>query len=230
MSIKKGQFGLIILGVLLINLASAHEQRLVCAGGQSDSNAFCATQADSLFFEVGFVNEPAWATDSNGVNINISWFPDQTHSDASLQNVDTSANDKVVLDTVKAMYFGSESKYQRGMMPKLSTIIYSNGVSHPVVSQNPPDANGNIALKYGTQNVYNAYYRPTKAGVYGFVIKGVIDHINPLDNTHHYFDFSKEGLTFICGVNGTQDDKNLPPTKFGCVKSEIALPSEGSGE
>ncbi len=219
---KLCQFCVVAACMSLIGFASAHEMRHVCAGG-SQVGVACENQPDTLMFHVGFANEPAWTTDSNGVNINISWHPDQAHNSTLTQNVDTSAGDVVKLSSVTVQYFGSEDKYSPGMKPKKSMIVYSDGNGSPVIPQNTPDKNGNIRLKFGTHNVYNAYFRPSKAGVYGFVIKGMVSHTNKLDNTVHSFDFSK-GLSFICGVQGTQDT-SLTNTKFGCVQDELALPS-----
>ena len=207
----------------LTSLASAHEMRHLCAGGNIVGKD-CHGLPDTLMFHVGSVNEPAWATDSNGVNINISWHPDAAHDTGNTQNVDTSKGDTVVLDSVEVQYFGSERKYHPGMKPKQSTIIYSN--QKPFVPQNLPDGNGNIAKKYGTNNVYNAYFRPSKAGVYGYVIKGEVDHLDAATNTKHHFEFH-QGLSFICGAKGTQDTESTPPTMFGCVQDEIAIPSNG---
>jgi len=220
---KMSKLGVIIVGMSLTTLASAHEMRHICAGG-STVGLGCENVANTLMFHVGFVNEPAWATDSNGANINLSFHPDPAHSAALTENVDTSKGDIVDLDSVEVHYFGSESKYTKGMMPKMKTMIYSNGIHSPVVPQNMPSANGNIAQKFGTSNVYNAYFRPAKSGVYGFVIKGFVRH------NGHDFDFS-QGQSFICGAQGTQDQVSLaelkPQTKYGCVMDEIAFPSNG---
>jgi hypothetical protein len=220
---KMSKFGLIIVGMSLTTLASAHEMRHICNKGTA-VGLNCENVANTLMFHVGFVNEPAWATDSNGANINLSFHPDAAHSPALTENVDTSKGDIVDLDSVEVEYFGSESKYHRGMKPKMKSMIYSNGVQSPVVPQNMPDAKGNIAQKFGTTNVYNAYFRPAMSGVYGFVIKGFVRH------NGHDFDFS-QGQSFICGAQGTQDQvsqaEGKPQTKFGCVMDEIAFPSNG---
>jgi len=220
---KMSKFGVIIVGMSLATLASAHEMRHICDGGTA-VGLDCENKAKTLMFHVGFVNEPAWATDSNGANINLSFHPDADHSAALTENVDTSKGDIVDLDSVEVQYFGSESKYHRGMKPKMKTIIYSDGKHSPVVPQNMPDAKGNIAQKFGTSNVYNAYFRPAKSGVYGFVIKGFVQHGSDT------FDFS-QGQSFICGPEGTQDQvsqaEGKPQTKYGCVMDEIAFPSNG---
>jgi hypothetical protein len=215
----------IIVGMSLASLVSAHEMRHLCEGGKK-VGLDCENVANTLMFHVGFVNEPAWATDTNGANINLSFHPDAEHDPAKVENVDTAKGDVVDLYSVEAQYFGSESKYHRGMKAKRSTIIYSDGKQAPVVHQNQPDANGNIAKKFGTDNVYNAYFRPAKSGVYGFVIKGMVKH------GENVFDFS-DGQSFVCGAEGTQDEvsqsEGKPQTKYGCVMDEIAFPSQGKG-
>jgi hypothetical protein len=227
MNIKIIQLPIItIMSLLLTSIASAHEMRHICAGGNTVGNVACDGQPDTLMFHVGFVNEPAWATDSNGANINISWHPDGKHDDKLTQNVDTSAGDKVMIHSVEVQYFGSKSKYHLGMKPKGSMMIYSDGHDSPVVPQNQPGKDGNMAQKFGTKNVYNAYFRPAMAGVYGYVIKGMVEH-KDTNGTMHDFDFSN-GLSFICGANGSQD--TLTNTKYGCAQNELAFPSNGHDE
>jgi len=178
----------------------AHEMRHVCKGVAGVAGLACEGVAETFMFHTGFINEPAWTGDSNGINLNIQFHPDAAHQ--IKEDVDTANGDVVKLDFANVQYYAE----------KKGKLVKRDWVKVYPTDQNAADAKGNVKKKYGTTNVYNIYFRPTKAGVYGFHVKGTLVHKDATQN----FD-----ETFVCGPLGT---KSTDGTQFNCVQDEINFP------
>jgi len=176
----------------------AHEMRHV--GGANNTG----DGANVFMFHVGFLTEPAFATEMNGIDINLSFHPDEAHDKTLTETVDTAKGDTVIITTAEALYFERVDRKIRQMKRRKLAI--------------ETDDNGNIKKKYGTENKYPIYFRPTRAGTYGFRLKGSMAHAGVVT------DFDE---TFIC-ENGSQDiDINTGKikSKFSCVKKAIDFPN-----
>lgn len=175
----------------------AHEMRHV-GGGNSTGEG-----ANVFMFHVGFINEPAFSTELNGIDLNLSFHPDEAHDKTLTEDVDTSKGDTVKIETAEVLYLGKETGRNR-KLAKRKLVTETDDL-------------GNIKKKYGTTNKYPIYFRPTKAGKYGFRLKGSMTHNGSSVN----FD-----ETFICGT-GSQDidlGTGLTKSKFGCVQDAIEFP------
>jgi hypothetical protein len=213
---NRGRQRLTLLGAVALmgavaSPAFAHEMRHLCG---ALTGLACENQPDTFMFHTGFVNEPAWTGDSNGINLNLSFHPDAAHDKAVLENVDTSKGDVVKLDFANVQYY--DNKNGR-LYKKAESKVY------PTDQNAPNPTTGNVGEKFGTNNVYNIYFKPSKAGIYGFHVKGTLVHTSnftgsPVQYTQEFDE------TFICGPLGT---KSTDGSKFNCVQDEITFPTDG---
>jgi hypothetical protein len=195
-----------LAAALVIGLSPAvyaHEMRHV--GGTNGTGE----GANVFMFHVGFINEPAFSTELNGIDINLSFHPDEAHDKNLTEDVDTSKGDTVKIETAEVLYFGKETSRNR-KLAKRRLVTETDDL-------------GNVKKKFGTSNKYPIYFRPTKAGKYGFRLKGSTTHNGLSVN----FD-----ETFVCG-SGSQDvdlSTGFAKSKFGCVQDAIDFPKEEKRE
>jgi hypothetical protein len=194
--------GRLITGGLLAVFSQtvyAHEMRHV--GGANGTGE----GANVFMFHVGFLDEPAFSNELNGIDINLSFHPDEAHDKALTENVNTTNGDTVIIETAEVLYMGKETGRNR-KLARRKLIVET-------------DDKGNIKKKYGTDNKYPVYFRPTKAGKYGFRLKGSMAH-NGVS-----VDFDE---TFVCDT-GSQDvdvSTGVVKSKFSCVKDAIDFPKD----
>jgi len=175
----------------------AHEMRHI-GGANGDGKG-----ANVFMFHVGFVTEPAYEDVVNGIDINLSFHPDEAHSDALTEPVDTEKGDVVFIKQAEALFLESPTRPDRVLGRKLLPV--------------PTDEKGNIQKKFGTENKYIVYFRPTVDGTYGFRLQGYAQHKGRTVSFNE---------TFICDA-GTKDidlTTGLPITKFGCVTDAVPFP------
>ncbi|HYE34662.1 hypothetical protein [Methylocaldum sp.] len=211
--------GVIGLAVMLPQTASAHEARHLCGSADGVDITDCHGAPATFKLSAGFANEPAWTGDVNGINLTISFHPDAAHDKTKAEPVNTSTGDEVKLNTAKVQYYADkngklELKRQKSLYPS---------------AQNESDAAGNVKQKFGTPNVYNIYFRPNKAGTYGFHVAGTLKHKTSVDAdgnpTAEHIVTQDFDQTFICGPLGTKDTHSNPPSKFNCVQDALAFPT-----
>lgn len=200
---------LLSAAVLLGSVASpafTHEMRHVCKSFAGISGLACEgsnSVPNTFMIHTGFINEPAWTGDTNGINLNFSFHPDAAHT--ITEDVDTSKSDTVHLDFANIQYY----------VEKKGKLVKKDWTKVYPTDQNAPDPKtGNVKKVWGKNNVYNIYFKPTKSGIYGFHVKGTLVHngiTQPFEET------------FICGDLGT---KSTDGTKFNCVEDEITFPTE----
>ncbi len=190
---------LIVLGSASSSLA--HEMRHL--GGDRGNGE----GANVFMFHIGFSSEPAFKDEVNGIDINLSFHPDADHDPALTEAVDTAAGDVVKIQEAEVLQLASPSQSARVISRKLLPISR--------------DDKGNIVKKWGKDNEYIVYFRPTVDGAYGFRLKGHIEHKD------HQVDFTE---TFVCGA-GTKDidpTTSLTKTKFSCVEEAVSFPGTQS--
>jgi len=187
---------LIVLGSASSSLA--HEMRHL--GGEQGNGE----GANVFMFHVGFSSEPAFTDEMNGIDINLSFHPDAAHDPALTETVNTASGDIVKIEKAEVMLLNAPSQSAQVIGKK----------SLPI----PLDDQGNIRKKWGTDNEYIVYFRPTTNGTYGFHLKGHIEHKDYL------VDFNE---TFVCGTGSKDIDPTtgLPKTKFNCVQDAVSFPS-----
>ncbi|MDD5034832.1 MAG: hypothetical protein PHE55_08750 [Methylococcaceae bacterium] len=175
----------------------SHELRNLCGSGNI-KGAACDGQPNTLRMVVGFLTEPAFDTEINGLDFNLSFYTDAAHT--LLEEVNTAKGDEVHLHAETEILF-----------LKNATQDWSkkNVIKHAAL-RIPTDALGNVAQKYGTTNKYPTYFRTTKPGVYGFHLVGHAKH----NGTEIEFD-----EYFICG-GGSQS----ATSRFNCVQKPLAFP------
>lgn len=191
------------LATMFSQFVYAHEMRHV--GGKNGTGE----GANVFMFHVGFLNEPAFSKEINGIDINLSFHPDEAHDKTLTEKVDTAKGDTVILETAEVLYMGKENGKSRKVKKR------------PLAFET--DDLGNIKKKYGTDNKYPVYFRPTEAGQYGFRLKGSIVHNGISVN----FD-----ETFVCGT-GSQDvdvSSGTIKSKFSCVQDAINFPQNGNSK
>ncbi len=186
---------LVVLGSASSSLA--HEMRHV-GGDQGNGEG-----ANVFMFHTGFSSEPAFTNEVNGIDINLSFHPDAAHDPALTETVNTAAGDVVKIETAEVMLLDAPSQSAQVIRSKLLPISL--------------DDQGNIRKKWGTENEYIVYFRPTTDGAYGFHLKGHIEHKD------HMVDFNE---TFVCGAGSKDIDPTtgLAKTKFNCVDDAVSFP------
>jgi len=211
--------GMIGLAIMLPQAAGAHESRYLCGSADGADITNCQGAPATFKIVAGFANEPAWTGDMNGLGLTISFHPDVAHDKTKAEPVNTSNGDEVKLDTAKVQYYAEKNgklilKRQKSLYPS---------------AQNESDAAGNVKLKFGTTNVYNMYFRPNKAGTYGFHLAGTLKHKTSVDAdgnpTAEHTVTQTFDQTFICGPLGTKDTQSNPPSKFNCVQDALVFPT-----
>lgn len=190
---------LIVLGSASSSLA--HEMRHV-GGNQGDG------EGENVFmFHIGFSTEPAFADVMNGISVSLSFHPDTAHDPALTEAVNTADGDVVKIEEAEVMLLNAPSQ------------------AAPVIAKKPLpislDDYGNIRKKWGTNNEYIVYFRPTVGGVYGFRLKGRAEHKG------YMLDFNE---TFVCGAGSKDIDPTtgLIKTKFNCVEDAVSFPGKAS--
>jgi hypothetical protein len=176
----------------------AHEMRHL-GGAQGNGEG-----ANVFMFHIGFSSEPAFKTVVNGMDISVSFHPDEAHNSALTQPVDTATGGVVRIEEAEVLFLDAPSQSAQVIDQTLLPV--------------PTDNQGNIRKKWGTDNKYIVYFRPTTEGAYGFRLKGHVEHAG------HTLDFNE---TFICGA-GTQDVDPVTgaaKSKFNCVESAVPFPS-----
>lgn len=179
----------------------AHEMRHI-GGANGDGKG-----ANVFMFHVGFGVEPAYEDVVNAIDINLSFHPDEAHSDALTEPVDTEKGDVVFIKEAEVLLLESEARPARVLRRTLLPV--------------PRDEKGNIQKKFGTENKYLVHFRPTVDGAYGFRLKGYAQHKGRTVGFEE---------TFICGA-GTKDidvTTGLPISKFNCVTDAVAFPGNNS--
>jgi|GEM_PF-2033479 len=207
------------LAAMLPSAGSAHEARHLCGSADGVDITECLGAPATFKLSAGFANEPAWTGEINGINLTISFHPDAAHDKTKVEPVNTGAGDEVKLTAATVQYYADKNgklvlKRQKSLYPS---------------AQNESDAAGNVKQKFGTNNVYNIYFRPNKAGTYGFHLAGTLKHKTKVDadgnpTAEHVVtqDFDQ---TFVCGPLGTKDTQNTPPSKFNCVQDALVFPT-----
>ena len=177
----------------------AHEMRNL-GGDQGNGEG-----ANAFKFYVGFSSEPAYTGEVNGIDLYTYFYPDAAHDPALTEAVDTAAGDVVKLEEAEVLLLNAPSQSARVIRRKLLPL------------SSFLDAQGNIRKKYGTDEEYIVYFRPTIAGAYGFRLKGHVEHKG------HTVDFNE---TFVCGAGSKNIDPTtgLTKTKFECVEDAVSFP------
>lgn len=211
--------GAVALAAMLPQTGSAHESRYLCGSADGADITDCNGVPSTFKITAGFANEPAWTGEINGINLTISFHPDAAHDTAKAEPVNTGAGDEVKLTTAKVQYYAEKNGQ---LVLKRQKSVYPT-------AQNESDAAGNVKQKFGTPNVYNIYFRPNKAGTYGFHIAGTLKHKTGVDAdgnpTAEHIVTQDFDQTFICGPLGTKDTQNTPPSKFNCVQDALVFPT-----
>lgn len=179
----------------------AHEMRHI-GGANGDGKG-----ANVFMFHIGFNAEPAFEDVVNGIDINLSFHPDEAHSDELTEPVDTEKGDVVFIKEAEVLLLESETRQARVLQRAFLPV--------------PTDEKGNIQKKFGTENKYIVPFRPTVDGTYGFRLKGYAQHKGRTVGFEE---------TFVCGA-GTKDidvTTGLPITKFNCVTDAVAFPGTNS--
>lgn len=132
----------------------AHEMRNL-GGDQGNGQG-----ANVFKFYVGFSSEPAYTDEVNGIDIYTYFHPDAAHDPELTETVDTAAGDVVKIEEAEVILLDAPSQSARVISRKLLPI------------SSFLDDKGNIRKKYGTDNEYIIYFRPTVAAAYGFRLKG----------------------------------------------------------
>lgn len=186
-----------LLLLLSASPSLAHEMRKI-GGANGDGKG-----ANAFRFYVGFSAEPAYEDVENGIDIYPSFHPDEAHSEALTEPVDTAKGDVVFIKEAEALFLESPTRPDRVLGRKLLPV--------------PTDEKRNIQKKFGTENQYIVHFRPTVDGAYGFRLQGYIQHKG------RSVSFNE---TFICdaGTKNIDLTTGLPITKFGCVTDAVPFP------
>lgn len=153
-----------------------------------------------FMLHVGFKNEPAFSSEINGIDLNVSFHDDANNPEHTVPvNMRDVSGDGVTLNSAELLYLSQDAADAK--------------VQHRTTL----DASA-LSQVYGTDNKYVLYFRPSKAGAYGFHLVGTLSHQGITRN----FD-----ETFICG-NGSQDrdaSTGAIKSKFGCVSDAVSFPN-----
>ncbi len=174
---------------------------LVLTGVAAHAHEMRHPNHEHLFMlHVGFKNEPAFSGEINGIDLNVSLHDDANDPEHTVPiNMRDVSGDGVTLDTAELLYLSQDQADAK--------VLHRTGLDGATLSQ-----------VYGTNSDYVLYFRPSKAGAYGFHLTGKLSHNGVTRN----FD-----ETFICG-NGSQDrdaSAGAIKSKFGCVSDAINFPN-----
>ncbi len=153
-----------------------------------------------FMLHVGFKNEPAFSGAINGIDLNVAFYDDAKNPDHTVPvNMRDVKVDAVSLSTAELLFLNQDAVNAK--------VTRRTALNASMLSQ-----------VYGTAGEYVLYFRPSKAGAYGFHLVGTLTHNGVTRN----FD-----ETFVCG-NGSQDrdpTTGAIKTKFGCVSDAIDFPA-----
>ena len=154
-------------------------------------------------FHIGFNSEPAFANELNGIQINLGFHPDGAHDPSLTMPINTADGDVVKIEEAEVMFLNSPSQSAQVIAKKTLPVLL--------------DDQGNIRKKFGTDNQYVVYFRPTADGAYGFRLKGHIEHKGKT------LDFNE---TFVCGAGSKDIDPKTGQikSKFNCVEQAVSFP------